>query len=498
MEDALSLLEQKYASLEKQYQTVVDALYPNFIFVFDENFHFVDVITPAGLRLFHRKEELIGVDGRKFYTPQVSKLFLDTIQDCLTNNNWREIEYHLDVGDTRNYYQARIVPIEGNRVMCMIQDIGNRVRRMEELMTQRKRTEEANRHKSAFLANISHEIRTPLNAIVSFSEFLMGEERPDKRQDYMDIIRTSNSMVLQIVDDVLDLSRLESGMSEFRFEDVDVAALIKKTVEIYQPQMKPQVRLIVDMPDTVVKAPTDANRVKQVLFNFLTNAIKYTEQGSITLKVEEGDDFLKFMVIDTGCGIPESQIGLIFNRFEKIGRQVTGTGLGLAICKSIAGQLGGDVGVSSKEGVGSEFWFKIPYRHVAYDMQKAEIARESVDVSKRKKIMIVETCHENLKQIKSKLTENFEIVEVTDSEKIFSTFILDHPALILLCIDAAYRKNDVIAKIRAISPTLPIIAMATSDFYNDQRWAIENGCNDVIARPFSRSKINEVIMAFLV
>jgi len=496
MEHNISV-EEQLAHLEKQYKMVVNALFPNFFFVFDENFHFVDVIVPSGLRLFHSREELIGVDARKFYTPEINEIFITNIQECLNTKQWKEIEYHLDINNTRSYFQARIVPIEGNKVMCFIQDIGNRVRRMEELLAQRKRIEEANLHKNAFLANVSHEIRTPLNAIISFSEFLMNEECQETKQSYMEIIRNSNSMVLQIISDILDLSRLESGMSEFHFEEIDIVALLKETVEIYQAEIKDGVRLIVELPNASIQAPTDANRVKQVVFNFLSNAMKYTEQGSITLKVEEEENFLKFSVIDTGCGIPESKLELIFNRFEKIGRRIKGTGLGLAICKSIVEQLGGTIGVSSKEGEGSKFWFTIPYRQCIIDLKKSDSLRENTPTNKKKKILISETNMDNLQFVRNTLSDKFDIVEVTESEKLFSSFILDNPDLILMCIEAAYKNDDLIKKIHAISPNVPIIAITTNDFYHDQRWALENGCNDVIARPFSASKLIESITAYM-
>ena len=495
MEDAITL-QQELAELKKQYQTVVDALYPNFIFVFDYDFHFVDVITPAKVRLFHSKEELIGKDGRSFYSPAISDLLIENIRFSIDNNQWREIEYHLDVGDTRHYYQARIVPIEGKKVMCMIQDIGNRVRRMEELMMQRKRIDDANRQKNAFLANVSHEIRTPLNAIISFSEFLMTEEAPETRQSYMDIIRNSNGMVLQIINDVLDLSRLESGMSEFFFEDINVVALMKETIEIYQPEMKPQVSLNIEIPDVNIHVPTDANRVKQVLFNFLSNAMKYTAQGSITLKLEKGDDFLKFSVIDTGCGIPEHQLDVIFNRYEKIGRQMKGTGLGLAICKSIVEQLGGNIGVSSKENQGCTFWFTIPYRPDLVDNSKIENINDSIVENSRKKILIADICNDSLDFVKNTLSEQFDVVVLNESEKIFCSFILDNPNLIIVSIEIV-NKSDIITKIRSISADIPIIAIASSDYYHDQRWAIECGCSDVISRPFSAGKITEAVMAFM-
>jgi len=480
---------------EKQYKTLVNTLYPNFIFVWDENFHYVDVITPEGLRLFHTREELIGQDARQFYSPEVGELLSTNIKECLKKNQWKEVEHHIELHGTRYYYQARIVPVDGNKAFCLIQDIGDRVRRMEELLTQRQRAEESDKMKSTFLANMSHEIRTPLNAIVGFSELLMNEDNPEKRHKYVDIIRSSNSMLLRIVNDILDLSRLEAGMSEFRFEETDVSALMMEVMEVYLPKMEPDVRFLTEIPDKNIMVITDANRVKQVLYNFISNAEKHTKRGAITLKLEEDDEYLTFSVSDTGRGISEDKLEKIFNRFEKLDRFVQGTGLGLAICKSIVDQLGGKINVTSKVDQGSVFSFTIPYRYIP---QRETIGSMcELDGNRRKKILVVDTSEDDLQYIREVLTKKYDLVEIMDFEKIVSTFILDQPNLVLVNMDVVGKK-DILTKIRTITPSIPIIAMTTSDFYHDQHLAIENGCTDVLSKPFSPTKLREMMMAFIV
>ena len=480
--------------LEKQCKTVVNSLFPNFIFVFDANFHFIDIITPDGLRLFHNNDELIGVDARKFYAPEVSDLFVTNIQECLKNNQWKEIEYHLDVDSTRYYYQARIVPVDGDKTLCLIQDIGDRVRRMEELLIQRRRAEESDKMKSVFIANMSQEIITPLNAIIDFSEHLMTEEMPLKRQKYMDIIRSSTDLLLQIVNDILDLSRLEAGMGNFHFEDTDIAALVIDVAEEYMSEMKPDVRFLIDAPCGNIQAPTDANRVKQVFSILINNAVKYTGKGSITLKVDEGNDYLTFSIIDTGCGMPENMLEIISNYFEKTNRLVQGAIRGLAISKSIVDQLGGNITVSSKINEGSIFSFTIPYR--APKKQNIGSMRELV-AKQRKKILLAESSENDLQYVSNLLEKKYDVLEVIEYERIISAFILDNPNLVLISMEMV-GKTDIIKKIRAISTSIPIIVMTTSDFYHDQRWAIENGCTDVIYKPFSSSNIEELITTFIV
>ena len=482
--------------LEKQSKKVVNAMFPNFIWVWDDDFHIVDVITPDGLKLFHSREQLIGTDARNYYAPEVNELIITNIRESLKNKQWKEVEYYIDLFGTRYFYQSRIVPLNENIVFCLCMEIGDRVRRMDNLLTQRQRAQESDRMKNLFIANMSHEIRTPLNAIIGFSEFLTKELTPQKRHLYTDIVQKCSIVLFQIVNDILDLSRMEAGISEFHFEDTDIIALMMEEAEMYMADMKPGVRFLTDFPDGNIQAPTDAGYVKQVLFNLISNAVKCTEKGAIILKLEASDEYLIFSVADTGCGIPEDKLEVIFDRFEKLNRFVQGTGLGLVICKSIVERLGGSLTVTSKTGEGSVFSFSIPYRNVAPD--KGNIGIERINTAKRRKIILLaETAEDNLQFVRENLSKKYDVVAVTDPEKIINSFILDHPNIVLMCMEIV-GKQEIIRKIRDISPNIPIIAMTSSDYYHDQRQAFENGCTDVIAKPFSASKLEEIVMAFIV
>ena len=483
--------------LGKQYKTLINALFPNFIFVFNDNFFFEDIITPDGVRLFHDNEKLIGSDARNLYSPEVSSLFISNIRECLKTKQWKEIEFPIDLFGVIYHYQVRLVPVEDNKVLCLNMDIGDRIRRMDELLAQRRRAEESDKMKSVFVANMSHEINMPLNAIIGFSEYLMNEEDSQKRQKYMDVVRNSTNLLLQIINDILDLSRLEAGMGEFKIEKTDIIALVMEVAEVYIPEMPPGVRLLMDIPDGNIQIPTDANRVKQVLFNFISNAKKHTEKGSITLKVEENNEYLTFSVADTGCGIPEDKLEVIFNRFEKLNRHVQGTGLGLAICKFIVNQLGGNITVTSKVNEGTVFSFTIPYQYVAPQKESIGSMRE-LAANLRKKVLLAETSETDLQFIIHALTNKYDVIEVTDSEKIINAFILENPNLVLISKEIVDKTDHIIRRIRAISATIPIILMTTSDFYYDQRWAIDNGCTSAISKPFSASNIKELVATFII
>ncbi|MDL2243930.1 PAS domain-containing protein [Parabacteroides sp. OttesenSCG-928-J18] len=232
----------------------------------------------------------------------------------------------------------------------------------EELRKAKDKAEESNRLKSAFLANMSHEIRTPLNAIVGFSHILANTEDTKERQEYIDIIETNNELLLQLVGDILDLSKLEAGTVEFKYEDVDLNALLEEKQKTYQGKAEKGVEVLFEEREPYCFVNVEKKLMVQVLNNLLANAVKFTETGSIRFgyKMEEG--MLRFHVTDTGCGISKERLTEVFQRFIKLDHFMQGAGLGLSLCQMIVNTMGGTVGVDSEEGVGSTFWFTFPYK----------------------------------------------------------------------------------------------------------------------------------------
>ena len=356
--------EAHISRVEERNRKIIQAL-PEFIFILDQDFFITDVLMSSDTILLHPVEQLRGADGRTIYSPEVSDLFLRNIRQCLEDGELKEIEYPLDVDDCeRHYFQARIAPFEDNKVMALIHDIGDRVQRSNELIEAKQRAEEADRMKSVFLANMSHEIRTPLNAIVGFSEIIALTEDEVEKAEYLNIIQKNSNLLLQLINDILDLSRIESGKSEMNFQLVEMTGLIDEVEKVHRLKMKTAIRLNVIRPDEEIWIMVDRNRITQVLFNFLSNAIKNTHEGAITLGLEVCGEWLKVYVTDTGCGIAKEKLPLIFNRFEKLNDFVQGTGLGLPICQSIVERLGGKISVESEVGVGSTFVMTLPYRQI--------------------------------------------------------------------------------------------------------------------------------------
>ena len=240
-----------------------------------------------------------------------------------------------------------------------------------ELIQARDKAEMMDRLKSAFLANMSHEIRTPLNAIVGFSDLLVETEELAERQEYIKIVRENNELLLQLISDILDLSKIEAGTFEFTNGDVDVNLLCEDIVRAMGMKAKEEVELVFDDHLPVCHVISDRNRIHQVISNFVNNAMKFTSEGSIHVGYKLKDGELEFYVEDTGIGIEKEQLPHIFERFVKLNSFVHGTGLGLSICQSIVEQLGGRIDVDSEKGKGSRFWFTIPGVIVTEEMNCA-------------------------------------------------------------------------------------------------------------------------------
>ena len=226
------------------------------------------------------------------------------------------------------------------------------------------KAEEANQLKSAFLANMSHEIRTPLNAIVGFSNLLSMVEDKEEMLEYAGIIETNTELLLQLINDILDMSKIESGMYDFHVTQVDANQLMSEVEQVARLRIRTDevsLSFAERLPQCVFH--TDKNRLIQVLTNLVVNAIKFTSQGEIQIGYRLQDAHtLYFYVSDTGCGMSAEQCEHVFERFVKYNTFIQGTGLGLSICKMIIEKLGGEIGVQSESGKGSVFWFTLPYR----------------------------------------------------------------------------------------------------------------------------------------
>ena len=243
-------------------------------------------------------------------------------------------------------------------------DINHQKTIEEELRVAKEKAENLDRLKSVFLANMSHEIRTPLNAIVGFASLLIESDDKKERQDYVDIMQENTELLLQLISDILDLSKIEAGTLDFTMDHLDIKSFCEDIMRNYDiKEDKPvPVLLAPDLPEYYIY--TDKKRLMQVITNFINNALKFTNEGQIMLeyrhKAESNE--IEFAVTDTGMGIAPDKVDQVFDRFVKLNSFSKGTGLGLSICRSIIEHLGGTIGAESEIGVGSRFWFTHPLR----------------------------------------------------------------------------------------------------------------------------------------
>jgi signal transduction histidine kinase/CheY-like chemotaxis protein len=478
--------ELQIARLTERYQKVLEGI-PSFVFIFNADFHIVDVLKSPKMELLHTVDELVGVDGRAIYSAEVSELYIKTIRQCLEDHTMHEIQYPLDMDGQTYYFQARIAPFEKDKVFAMIDDVGERVRRNKELLEAKRKAEESERMKNLFLANMSHEIRTPLNAIIGFSEIVPLIEDAETRDDYLSIIQKNCSLLLQLIDDILDLSRIEAGKEEMHFATINVSKLIEDVAATQRIKIPAGVQFHVGTPVDDLFLYTDPNRLTQVISNFISNAIKNTTEGSITLGVDKRGNSAYLFVTDTGCGIPEEKIPVIFNRFEKLDEFKQGTGLGLPICKHLTERLGGRIEVESQVGKGSTFSVVLPL-----DSGVASA------LYKKKRVLIIEPSSSEYSQIRETLKNSYELVWSTDGEEATERYISINPQLVLLNMKLPrLGAVEVIERIRKIAVETPIVATMEHAFYTEQQRAFQAGCTEILTMPFSQERLKEVIANLL-
>ena len=254
---------------------------------------------------------------------------------------------------------------EEENMVLTVHDITQLKQAEKELTLAKEKAENADISKSAFLANMSHEIRTPLNAITGFAEILSSANTEEEKAQYQEIIKMNADLLLQLVNDILDMSKIEAGTLEFVYTKVDINLLLSDLQQLFQMRVNEaggNIQIIAEpgLPSCTIE--TDRNRVAQVLSNFTTNAIKFTQEGNVRIGYKARDTELYFYVTDTGTGIPADKLPEVFGRFVKLNKEKKGTGLGLSISKTIVNKLEGQIGADSVEGKGSTFWFTIPYR----------------------------------------------------------------------------------------------------------------------------------------
>lgn len=415
--------------------------------------------------------------------------------------------------DTDNYVDC-VVSVSGaymvqnrdEKVLLTVRDITRLKKVQEELEAARRVAEVAGEQKTAFLANMSHEIRTPLNAIVGFAG-LLANASESERNSYVEIIKGNTNMLLQLVNDILDMSKIEAGTLEFIYSDTDVNQIMRELEGIFRLRLEEAdspVRIVFEPCLPVCFIHTGKNRVSQVLSNFLSNAFKYTKEGSITLGYKVREDDIYFYVQDTGAGIPAGKVDKVFERFMKLDAKKQGTGLGLSISRTIIKKLGGEIGVFSEYGKGSTFWFTLPVKPFDFLplQQRTEDVSETVEFNEteydagavRRTILIAEDMDDNYLLYKIYLEKHYDLIRATNGEEAVSKYLECNPDIILMDIGMpvvdGYQATDAI---RQLSSDIPIVAVTAFAYDEDRRKVMSKGFNGYLSKPLNKDELLKML-----
>ena len=400
-----------------------------------------------------------------------------------------------------------LVPMEGRKPLQIgiSWDITNLQNIEQELIKARIKAEQSDRLKSAFLANMSHEIRTPLNAIVGFSQLLPAAETAEEKKLYSGIINQNSDILLQLINDILDLSKIEAGTLEYIKRPMNLGEVCRTIYAVHKERVKEGVTLVFDNVDENLFIEGDQNRIMQVITNFLTNASKFTYAGEIRLGFERTDKNIRVYVKDTGIGIEPEKVDHVFERFVKLNSFAQGTGLGLSICQMIIEKIGGEIGVTSELGKGSTFYFTIPYEEAGelgeiFKMSKTESKGNTVNrVQQIKKILVAEDVESNFILLKNLIGREYTLLWAKDGVEAIEMYKQYQPDLILMDIKMP-RMDGLEAThiIRSYSKEVPIIALTAYAFETDKELALEMGCNDFVTKPVSKEALEKALEKFSV
>ena len=392
-----------------------------------------------------------------------------------------------------------------------------------ELTAAKEKAERSDRFKSSFLANMSHEIRTPLNAIVGFSRIIADCDNFDERKEYYSIVESNNERLLELINEILDLSKIESGIVDFSVGPVNLFDLCKEIHNAHIFRCPQGVELIFEKYEPNLVISSDKNRLFQVYSNLIGNAFKFVSTGSVKFGYSLENKLVKFYVTDSGTGIAEDKINKIFDRFVKGENSIQGTGLGLSICKTIIERLGGNISVESTLGIGTTFTFTLPCGKFTKkkthklseegivtmsssksildnDWERANVRKENVDKEENEAdtILIAEDMDSNFELLNAILSSTYNLIRARDGIEAVSLFNDKKPDLILMDIKMPNMDGlDATRIIRELSPNIPIIALSAYAYKQDTEEALAAGCNDFLAKPLSVAKLKQILNKWL-
>ena len=396
------------------------------------------------------------------------------------------------------------------RLEATQRDLNNAKKKLNEYEEKAKKAEQASRMKSLFLANMSHEIRTPLNAIEGFARVMAETDSAEDRMKYMEIVEGNNNRVLALINEILDLSRVEAGEITINKSMTDLTELCRNIQLIFKFRCSDTVRLVWNNPTMKVTLNTDANRLTQIFSNLISNALKHTAQGTITYGyrlINDGQE-VEFFVTDTGSGIAEEDLKNIFTTYmSRDAENPNGYGLGLALCKIIVEKMGGTINVTSKLGEGSTFRFILPFDGTIGGMTKnSRITTNSrtirvstkTDVKNAPLILVAEDEDSNYELVKIVLQKRYRLVRAVNGIEAVTYCEDERPDLILMDIRMPDMNGlDATRIIKEVNHDIPIVALSAYAFDENMREAKAAGCDEFMAKPFRVEDLLDVVQKYI-
>jgi len=471
-------------------------------------------------------QEAQGKNDFDFYPKEVAEeKRRQDIEISTTGQDMHWITEERDGHGNPLFLDKRKMKIESNDFPPILLNIEWDITDMElmkrELMVAKEKAETSDQLKSAFLANMSHEIRTPLNAIVGFSRIIAESQDADERKNYYNIVEANNERLLQLINEILDLSKIEAGIVEFSIAVVRLHPLCKEIHDAHVFRCPSGVELIYEPSDEEIRIESDKNRIFQVISNLIGNAFKFTTCGNISYGYRKEGEYIVFHVTDTGTGIAPEKIGKVFERFVKANNFAQGTGLGLAICKTIIERLGGTISVTSELGKGTTFTFTLPAKIAKEEekdmltnaLQGSELTADEQNIvsgsaenpqpspqesASLHTILIAEDTDSNYILTKAILGKEYHLERAKDGMEAVNMFVEVNPDIILMDMKMPNLGGlDATRIIRELSPDVPIIALTAFAYDNDRKAAFEVGCSDFLTKPFTQEVLKEMIKKWI-
>jgi len=510
--------EDELKKSEAENRLLLDSI-PDSIFLLDKEGNFLDYRTPNSSILYAPAELFMGKNIHSIMPQDLVELTMNNLGLARQSGKMQVFEYQLPTNGEIKHFEARINLCEGGDFLALVRDVTERKRSDEMLWKAKEEAEAAAKAKSEFLANMSHEIRTPMNGVLGMTELLLAGALSEEQRQYAQTIRASADSLLVILNDILDISKVEAGKLELKTLDFNLDMLreeFESSMRAVAEHKGLSLFCSVD-PDVPRCLRGDPGRLRQIMTNLTGNAVKFTHRGEVrtNASVVEQDDrsvLLRFTVRDTGIGIPADKLGTLFEKFTQVDasstRQFSGTGLGLAISRQFAELMGGSIGVTSEEGNGSEFWFTVRLEKQPEGACRDEVHRHAAATAPRVerrgvRVLLAEDNAVNRKVALGMLKKlGFTADSVADGEQVLSALSERTYDLVLMdCQMPVMDGYEAARRIRALEKPggkrIPVVAMTAYAMSGDRERCIEAGMDDYLAKPISIEALSAALASWL-